>query len=272
MQLKTMQLKKILIFLFPIIFLSSCASVKQISYFQDIKEENSEQKIVHPLDIKIQAMDKISIIVNSHNTELADLFNLPIVSSRVGGISSSINSSNNGICVYTVDNNGEIDFPVLGKIHVAGKKREEIATYIKHELISKNLLKDPVVTVEYSNLYFSILGEVKKPGRYEIARDRITLLDAISEAGDLTIYGKRENVLVLREKDGIEHSYKVNLCSSENLHSSPAYYLQQNDLIYIEPNSKQAGQSTVNGNNIRSTSFWLSLASLITTISVLIVK
>ena len=138
--------------------------------------------------------------------------------------------------------------------------------------INKNLLKDPIVTVEYNNLYFSVLGEVKNPGRYRIDRDRITLLDAISKAGDLTIYGKRENVLVLREKKGIQYSYEVNLCSSENVHSSPAYYLQQNDILYIEPNSKQAGQSTVNGNNIRSTSFWLSLASVITTISVLIFK
>jgi len=267
-----MQLKKILLFFLPIIFFSSCVSVKQIGYFQDLHHGNTEQKIVQPIDIKIKSMDKISIVVHSHNSELAGMFNLPIISSRVGGISNTYNSSNNGICVYTVDQNGDIDFPVLGKINVAGKKREEIASFIKNELINKNLLKDPIVTVEYNNLYFSVLGEVKNPGRYRIDRDRITLLDAISKAGDLTIYGKRENVLVLREKKGIQYSYEVNLCSSENVHSSPAYYLQQNDILYIEPNSKQAGQSTVNGNNIRSTSFWLSLASVITTISVLIFK
>ena len=151
-------------------------------------------------------------------------------------------------------------------------KREEIASYIKNELISKNLVKDPVVTVEFMNLAISVLGEVSKPGRYNIDRDKITLLDAISMAGDLTIYGKRDNVYVMRNEGGKQTSYQVNLLSAQDVYSSPAYYLQQNDVIYVEPNSVRARQSTVNGNNVRSTSFWISLASLLTTITVLFVK
>ena len=151
-------------------------------------------------------------------------------------------------------------------------KREEIASYIKNELISKNLIKDPVVTVEFMNLAISVLGEVGKPGRYNIDRDKITLLDAISMAGDLTIYGKRDNVYVMRNEGGKQTSYRVNLLSAQDVYSSPAYYLQQNDVIYVEPNSVRARQSTVNGNNVRSTSFWISLASLLTTITVLFVK
>ena len=162
--------------------------------------------------------------------------------------------------------------PLLGHIHVAGMTREEIASYIKEELVSKNLVKDPVVTVEFMNLTVSVLGEVASPGRFNIDKDKLTLLDALSMAGDLTVYGKRENVLVQREENGKQTLYQVNLNSGYDLYASPVYYLQQNDIVYVEPNSMKARQATVNGNNVRSASFWMSLASLLTTITVLIVK
>lgn len=148
----------------------------------------------------------------------------------------------------------------MGKIEIAGKNREEIAAFIKGELLAKNLVKDPVVTVEYMNLCISVLGEVTQPGRYSIDRDKVTVLDAISMAGDLTIYGKREKVLVLREENGVQHVYGINLCSAEHLYTSPVYYLRQNDVVYVEPNNVRTRQATVNGNNVRSTSFgfhWL---------------
>ena len=150
--------------------------------------------------------------------------------------------------------------------------REEVAVHIKQELKSHDLIKDPVVTVEFMNLSVSIMGEVNKPGRYNIDKDNLTILDALSQAGDLTIYGKREKVLVLRNENGMQRVYGVNLCSAGHLHSSPVYYLQQNDVVYVEPNNTRARQSTVNGNNVRSTSFWISLASLLTSIAVLIAK
>ena len=231
-----------------------------------------KETIISPQEIKIQPEDKISILVNSKDPQLANLFNLPVITRQIGQTSTSSSGSNQGVSGYTVDADGNIDFPVLGKIHVAGMKREEIASYIKNELISKNLVKDPVVTVEFMNLAISVLGEVSKPGRYNIDRDKITLLDAISMAGDLTIYGKRDNVYVMRNEGGKQTSYQVNLLSAQDVYSSPAYYLQQNDVIYVDPNSVRARQSTVNGNNVRSTSFWISLASLLTTITVLFVK
>ena len=150
--------------------------------------------------------------------------------------------------------------------------RHKIASYIKEELVSKNLVKDPVVTVEFMNLTVSVLGEVANPGRFNIDKDKLTLLDALSMAGDLTVYGKRENVLVQREENGKQTLYQVNLNSGYDLYASPVYYLQQNDIVYVEPNSMKARQATVNGNNVRSASFWMSLASLLTTITVLIVK
>ena len=134
------------------------------------------------------------------------------------------------------------------------------------------MINDPVVTVEFSNLYISVLGEVNNPGRYGIDRDKITLLDAIGMAGDLTIYGKRQNVVVMREEEGKQLFYRVDLTSVDDLYSSPVYYLQQKDVVYVEPNETRARQSTVNGNNVRSTSFWVSIASLLTSVAVLIFK
>lgn len=256
--------------------LVACSTPARITYFQDLRPGESEQQVVAATEIKVRPGDKLSIIVNSRDPQLTQLFNLPYVTQQIGRGSTSTSSSSNatsqGVSGYTVDEEGRIDFPVLGKIEIAGKNREEIAAFIKEELLAKNLVKDPVVTVEYMNLCISVLGEVASPGRYSIDRDKVTLLDAISMAGDLTIYGKREKVLVLREENGVQRVYGVNLCSADHLYTSPVYYLRQNDVVYVEPNNVRARQATVNGNNVRSTSFWISLASLLTTIAVLVFK
>lgn len=265
-------------FLFAVWATFSCSAPSRVTYFQDLRPGESEQKVVAATEIKVRPGDKLSIIVNSRDPQLTQLFNLPYVTQQIGQMSASRSSgsvssgTSQGISGYTVDEKGMIDFPVLGKIEIADKNREEIAAFIKGELLAKNLVKDPVVTVEYMNLCISVLGEVAQPGRYSIDRDKVTVLDAISMAGDLTIYGKREKVLVLREEEGVQHVYGINLCSAEHLYTSPVYYLRQNDVVYVEPNNVRARQATVNGNNVRSTSFWISLASLLTTIAVLVFK
>ena len=251
--------------------LSSCGSSKQVVYFQDLKPGETEIKLPEVKAITIRPEDKISIIVNSRDPQLTDLFNLPYVTRQLG-ITSTVYTTRNsqGVSAYTVDVDGEIDFPVLGKIYVAGMKREEIAECIKNELIKENLVKDPVVTVEFANLCVSVLGEVNNPGRFSIDRDRLTVLDALSMAGDLTIYGNRNKVMVLRQEGEVQRVYGLDLTSGNHVYTSPAYYLQQNDVVYVEPNAVKARQSTVNGNNVRSTSFWISLASLLTSIGILI--
>ena len=253
--------------------LSSCGSSKKVIYFQDLKPGEIEIRLPDAMAITIRPEDKISIVVNSRDPQLTDLFNLPIMSRQLGQSMRSSGSSvgaSQGVSAYTVDANGEIDFPVLGKIRVAGMKREEIAEHIKSELMKENLVKDPVVTVEFANLCISVLGEVNNPGRFSIDRDRLTVLDALSMAGDLTIYGNRYKVLVLRQEGDVQRVYGLDLTSGEHVYSSPAYYLQQNDVVYVEPNAVKARQSTVNGNNVRSTSFWISLASLLTSVAILI--
>ena len=165
-----------------------------------------------------------------------------------------------------MDGDVDIDFPVIGKIPVAGLTRAEVADKIKNELMAQDLVRDPVVTVDYLNLYVSLMGEVARPGRYAIVRDEVTILDALALAGDLTILGRRDNIRVIREEGGVQKTYLIDLRSMENLVQSPAYYICQNDLIYVEPNEMRTRQSTVNGNTVLSTSFWISIASLAATI------
>lgn len=230
----------------------------------------TELVAAYPLEIKVQPKDKISIIVKCENVDITNLFNLLYTSQHLGSTSEGNSSafSNNQIAGYTVDDNGNIDFPMIGSLHVAGLNRSQIAALVKEKI--SPLAKNPIVTVEYLNLCISVMGEVKSPGRFKIDRDEITLLDAISMAGDLTITGKRESVIVYRNENGTRKVYRVNLCSAADIMASPVAYLQQNDIVYVEPNSMRARQSTVNGNNVLSTSFWVSLASLLISVAVLI--
>jgi len=263
-------LQRIFQLLVAVALFSGCAAPK-IAYFQDVYAGSAEP-IATGTDIRVQPEDKISIVVNSRDPLLANLFNLPVISRTIGAITEQNTFYDRGVSGYTVNKAGDIEFPVLGKVHIAGMTREEIAAKIKNELISQNLVKDPVVTVEFMNLTISVLGEVTKPGRYNIDKDRMTLLDAIGMAGDLTVYGERNRVMVQREVEGKQQVYFVDLTSAKSLYSSPVYYLKQNDLVYVEPNKVKARQSTVNGNTIRSSSFWVSIGSLLTSILVLIVK
>lgn len=254
------------------LFSMSCCTPKQVVYFQDAKLGESELNLVASEEIKIMPKDKLAIIVSTQDPRLTNMFNLPVASQQIGQTSGSTSGTSRGVASYTVDSDGNIDFPVLGSLHIAGMTREQVGVYIKNELISRDYVKDPVVTVEYVNFSVSVMGEVNKPGRFSIDKDNVTILEALSQAGDLTIYGKRENVLVMRKEDGKQHVYALNLCSGNEVFTSPAYYLKQGDVVYVEPNATRIRQSTVNANNVRSTSFWLSLASFLTSIIVLMVK
>jgi polysaccharide biosynthesis/export protein len=258
---------KLLTFLGAALIAVSCSTPKNIPYFQDVVD-GSVDSIAVSHTITMRPGDKISIIVNSKNMKIASMFNLSYATRYMGTVSDDVLSNQNtGVQGYMVEDDGTIDFPILGRIPVAGLTRDEISRLIKDRLMSEGLVQDPVVTVEYLNLKVSVLGEVTKPGRVSIDRDTYTILDALSAAGDLTIYGMRESVRVIRAENGIRKTYVVNLCSAQNLYSSPVYYLQQNDMIYVEPNDVRVRQSTVNGNNVRSTSFWVSIASLLATVT-----
>lgn len=251
-----------------VMLLTSCGTVKDIAYFQN-KVVNEPEKIDKHAGIVIQPKDMMSIVVSSRNPELVAMFNLPMVQFMAGSeIASS--SAQQRILGYVVDNDGCIDFPVLGRLQVAGLTRWELADMIKKRLIKDGLLTEAVVTVEFMNFKVSVLGEVTSPGTYTIEGDKVTILQALSLARDLTIYGQRENVSVIRELDGERIIYQVNLCDVD-LFKSPAYYLQQNDVIYVEPSIEKARQSTIDDKKLRMTTIAISSSSLLVSVASLIV-
>ena len=267
--------KHISVLSLAVLLLSACSTPKNITYFEGV-QDGASLRALEAKTITLKPLDKISIIVNSRDPAISMMFNMPYMSRRLGdsqSLTSGVStSSEQGLVGYTVDRNGDIDFPILGKIHAAGLLREELAETIKQKLEDSRQIKDPVVTIDYMNLGFTILGEVSHPGRYQIDRDRFTLLDAIGLAGDLTINGNRTNVALLRNEGNADKVYRMNLAHADSLYMSPAFFIQQSDVIYVSPNSKRQRESTVNGNNVRSTAFWISLTSLLTSIAVLIVN
>ena len=259
-------MKHFILLLFTGMLLASCANTRKISYFQDTPANMTIQASAGEY-ITVQPHDVIYITVSSKDPELAALFNL----SRPQSGNSAATAQRGEMLGYTINLDGTIDFPVVGRLKIAGLTREQISARIKETLISENLIKDPIVTVTFSNLTFSVMGEVARPGQYNIDKDQITILEALSKAGDLTIYGQRDKVMVVRQ-NGLERAtYQLDLRSSQIYHS-PAFYIRQNDLIYVEPNKVRSNQATVNGNNVRSVSLWMSVASFLTTIGVLIFK
>ena len=256
--------------------LASCATPADIAYFQDVNDR-TDLTPAQVQTIRLKPMDQISVIVNSRDPQVTAMFNLPYYAKRLGENqtltgATGVSSSSQGISGYTIDSDGEIDFPVIGKIQVAGLTREQAEDHIKELLIESRQIKDPVVTVEYMNLAYTVLGEVTKPGRYKIDRDRFTLMDALGQAGDLTINGQREDITLVRHGAKGDEVFKLNLLDSKALYASPAFYVQQGDIIYVTPNDKRRRESTINGNNVRSTSFWISIASLATSVALLVFR
>ena len=249
---------------------SSCSTPKDVAYFQDMAIQTPSQ-----IDVKsvvIKPNDKLSIIVNSRDPMVANMFNLPYTNRLLGQTVAQGSGTSQGVSVYTVSEDGEVDFPELGAVKVAGLTRMEAAGLIKGMLIGRDLVKDAVVIVELVNAQASVLGEVNNHGRYPIDRDDMTILDLLGSAGDLTIYGVRDNVKLIRTVNGEQTTYEVNLLSGKDLASSPAYYIQQDDVVYVEPNPTRKRQSQLNANTVQSTSFWISIASLAVTITAIIVR
>ena len=264
-----MKLKQIAAVIVGAMLAVSC-STQKIIYFNDSDLINGAPAAEMQL-IKVKPGDKLLILVNTPNVEITNSLNLPYITQRIGQTANVNSSYSQGMMGYSVDEKGDIQFPTLGSVHVAGMTRSEVATVLRERLAEKEA-KRATVTVEFMNLTFAVLGEVKVPGRYSIDRDAVTLIDAISMSGDLLITGIRDDVMVMREENGVQKVYHVDITNAPELMSSPVYYVQQNDVIYVRPNKMRERQATVNGNNVLSTSFWISLASLATSVLVLIKK
>lgn len=256
---------------------ASCSTPKNVTMFQGATPETIIQ-MSETKQLTVEPGNKLAIVVKCKNPEVSALFNGSIYTSPLektsllglaqsaGAKQNTVQVTNSGMTTYTVDKKGDIDFPMLGKIHVEGMTRQELAGYIKGELAGRDMVKDAVVTVEFINAGINMLGEVSRPGRYEVNQDELTLTEALAMAGDIRLSGMRTNVKVFRQEADGMHTYVIDTTDAKNMMSSPAYYLQQNDVVYVEPTDLVKRTTTANG-NVQNVSFWLSIASVLATLA-----
>lgn len=245
---------------------SSCTSTKKIAYLQE--SDGAMRSAMDSLyDARIKPKDLLTITVNTFDKEASLPFNLMYPSSSPTGYSNNIGE--NVMQKYLVDNDGTIDFPVIGNVKVAGMTKKEVEAYLRGRL--KDYLKEePLVNVRMVNYKISVIGEVARPNSYTITNEKVNILEALALAGDLTIYGKRENVKLMRESvTGEREVFSIDL-TDKNLVYSPYFYLQQNDVLYVEPNRtrmRNSRYSALTGQILTGTSVLVSVAGLIVTLT-----
>ncbi|MCB9201501.1 MAG: polysaccharide biosynthesis/export family protein [Flavobacteriales bacterium] len=231
----------------------SCVSTEEFVYLQDA-ENNKEYPNNYFFEVHFKPDDLLVITVNSEEPQATIAFNPPQIQSINQSPSNQIQNT------YLVDQQGYIQFPIIGKIKVEGLTRNQL-----HELLEKKVseyIKDPIISVRLSNFKYSVTGEVTKPGTYTLSRERITLLEALAGAGDLNVYGKRNNILVIREENGKKETKRIDITNSDFV-NSPYYYLTQNDVIYVEQNNARRNSSAVGSN----ASILISIASIVSSIT-----
>ena len=238
-----------------------------MAYFQKVDNTTDSVKQNQTSEVhktRIKPLDILTITVVSTQPENTRIFNLvtPQISELAGNSLQSVPT----LQTYLVDNDGYIDFPVLGKLEVKGLTRKELGTLLQEKLASSFVNEVPIITIRITNYTVSVVGEVMRPGKFTTLNDRMTIFEGIAEAGDLTIYGMRENVKVLRENaDGTKKFYTINL-NDKNVINSPVYFLEQNDVVYVEPNGARARTSLIGASEslaISAISILISVASIV---------
>lgn len=247
------------------ILLVSCSAQKRVWYLQDAQPFTPEQ-IAENGQIRIKPLDRLTIVVNSKDPELAVPFNSATSYNSLTGTNISGAANSQALQMRTVDENGMLEMPVIGKIECKGKTRSELAQEIADKIREGGYISDPTVNIQFADMKISVIGEVARPGQYDITNDRISLLDALSLAGDLTIYGVRSDVKVIREENGVRTTASLDL-TSQDIYDSPYFYLQQNDVIYVKPNKYRAQAGEISQNR----SFYISLVSTAVSVATLIV-
>ncbi|KAF2332515.1 polysaccharide biosynthesis/export family protein [Flavobacterium daemonense] len=254
---------KAICFLMLLFLCFSCGTKKDIVYYQNIDNMTNLQNSTS-YEIKIQPDDLLMIIVSAEDPEVAIPFNLATVATANSG-KLDIVTGQQTIQSYLVNSEGMIDFPIIGKLHVGGLSRTEVLSLLRSKISS--YIKNPIINLRIMNFKISLQGEVNLPGTYPIASERVTLIEALSMAKDLTIYGRRDNILIIREINGIKSYNRVDITKSDFI-NSPFYYLAQNDVVYVEPNQTKVNASAVGPN----TSVIISAISILVSLSVLIFK
>ena len=243
--------------------MSSCISNKQLIVFKTVTAETAEEinKTMKPQpEPRVKINDALIITVSALDPEAVIPYNLPTVSYE--SPSSSTVPTTSSFQYYTVDEQGYIDFPILGKLYVVGLRQSEVISLIESKL--QGQVVDPIVTMRFLNARVTVLGEVNSPGTYTLNNGRMTLLEALGVAGDLTQYANRSNVLITRENNGKVEFARLDL-RSEEVFTSPYFYLQQNDVVYVEPNQ---ARSTSN----QSIGLWLSMVGTVASAATVVVS
>lgn len=262
-----MKMSKIIVFVGWVLMalLASCGSVKDITYLQG-DGLLREASVVDTFELKIQKDDLLDIMVSCADPELLQPFYQSYGNNSNYTMNSSAGTVNRG---YLVETDGTINFPLLGKVKVSGLTRRQAIDLIEQKLEKGGYINNPVVTLRFLNFRISVLGEVAHPGNFNITSEHVTLFEAISMAGDLTVHGRRDRVAVIREADGIRTIMYHDLRSTD-VFQSPNYNLKQNDMVYVEPNRIKAEAST--NNQFTNVGTWVSVVSLLTTLCVLLFK
>lgn len=258
-------LRSVGILILTVMMFSSCVSRKEIVYFQGLEKAGEVMDENINTSLKVKPNDLLTISVAAAEQEAALPFNLPVVGVPQGGAELgglSVNGRQQ-LQTYLVDSDGNIEFPVLGTIEVAGFSRQELSAKLKAKI--SEYVQEPIVNVRIVNFQVSVLGEVNRPGTFDVNDEYLSLPKALGLAGDLSIYGRRDNILVMREQDGKKVHKYLDLTNPE-VRSSPFYYLQQNDVIYVEPNGAQVQSASYN----RNASVYISIASVLISLAVLI--
>lgn len=253
------------------LILCSCGSTQEVRYLQDITENQTEY-VAQNSGITIEPNDLLSIIVTTKDPELSAIFNMQPGTTGSAGTSGTYNNDNARKVDYgyRVDPEGNINFPTLGILHIEGLTRAELETLIKQRILKEGLLKEFSVSVSFLNFKISIVGDVRNPRNLVINDDKYTIFQALAEAGDMNITGERSEVMVIREKQGTRTIYRLDM-RSKDVFESPAYYLQQNDVVYVVPNEKKAGERDINTNTWKQVGTWTGLISIATSVATMIV-
>ena len=247
------------------LLLGACNAQRNVLLLQDV-ENGAEISLPENYMIRIKPLDQLTVVVNSRNPELAKPFNSSSSYNALTGTNIASATGENSLQVLTVDEQGYLTMPILGEIECAGMTRQELAQDIERRIIEGGYLSDPQANVRFAELTISIIGEVNRPGRYDIKKDQISILEALALAGDMTIYGNRSEVAVVRERDGKSIVTKLDLRSGD-VFASPCYYLEQNDVVIVSPNKYKAATSEINQNR----TFWISIASTTISLATLII-
>ena len=248
-----------------LLLLTSCTSYQKIPYLQDFETVNATEEVTAMYDAHIRPKDLLTITVNTTDPEAAAPFNLTVQSAANSNLTQWV-TQQAALQQYLVDNQGNIDFPVLGELHLGGLSMNEAESMIREKL-QPFLKETPIVTVRMVNYKISVLGEVAKPGTFIINNEKVNVLEALAMAGDMTIWGLRDNVKLVREEENGKRNIVVLDLNRADIVKSPYYHLQQNDILYVSPNKTKAKNSDTG----QSTSLWVSATSILVSIASLLV-